>query len=104
METWFFDYHARETFRIRAQTVEVPPEVAAQALALAREAGPVAPTFCTLSIMRILRQLPGFENMPATLFPKRASEAFGRLPGVETRLYVDDSPDDWSDLDLEFND
>lgn len=104
MERWFFDYHARETFRIRAQTVEVPPEVAARAIELARARGSVAPTFCTLSIVQILRELPGFETVPLTLFPMRASRAFAELPGVETRLYVDDSPDDWSDLDLEFND
>jgi hypothetical protein len=36
MEDWFFDYYARDTFRIRAQTIEVSPEVAAQALDAAR--------------------------------------------------------------------
>lgn len=104
MEKWFFDYHARETFRIRAQTVEVPPEVAARALEAARARGSVPPTFCTLSITRILRDLPGFEPVPVTLFPMRASRGFAEIPGVQTRLYVDDSPDDWSDLDFEFND
>lgn len=104
MERWFFDYHARETFDIHAQTLEVPPEVAAEALALARTNGSVPPAQCTLSIARILRQLDGFEDFPAALFPSRAMEAFGAYPGVTEVVYRDDSPDDWSDLDLEFND
>lgn len=104
MEKWFFDYHARETFRIRAQTVEVPPEVAAQALEAARNWGSVPPAQCTRAITRILGDLPGFEQMGVSWFPLHASADFARLPGVTTVLYTDDSPDDWSDLDLEFND
>lgn len=104
MEDWFFNYHARVTYRIQAQTLEVPPEVAAKALALAQQNGSVGPGRCTLSISNLLRQLPGFEGFPLALFPMRAADAFGKFPGVETRLYTDDSPDDWSDLDLEFND
>lgn len=104
MEKWFFDYHARVTFDIHAQTLEVPPEVAAEALALARSNGSVPPAQCTLAISRILRQLDGFEDFPATWFPSSAMEAFGEIPGVTEVVYRDDSPDDWSDLDLEFND
>lgn len=104
MEKWFFDYHARETFRIRAQTVEVPPEVAAQALAAARVRGSVPPAQCTRAITQILADLPGFEGVGVTWFPRTASARFANLPDVTTVLYTDDSPDDWSDLDLEFND
>jgi len=104
MEDWFFDYHARETFDIHAQTLEVPPDVAAEALALARANGSVWPAQCTIAISRILRQLAGFEDFPTALFPSRAMEAFAEYPGVETVVYRDDSPDDWSDLDLAFND
>ncbi|WP_366191294.1 hypothetical protein [Meridianimarinicoccus marinus] len=104
MENWFFNYHARITYRIKAQTLEVPPEVAAQALALAQQVGSVGPARCTLSIAGLLRQLPGFEDFPMTWRPRKAERAFDAYPGVVTRLYVDDSPDDWSDLDLEFND
>lgn len=104
MEKWFFDYHARETFRIRAQTVEVPMSVAAQALEAARTYGSVPPAQCTRSITVILRDLPGFEDFPVSWFPLHASASFAELPGVTTVLYTDDSPDDWSDLDLEFND
>ena len=104
MEKWFFDYHARETFRIRAQTVEVPMAVAAQALEAARASGSVPPAQCTRSITRILSDVPGFENLGVTWWPLEASARFAELPGVTTVLYTDDSPDDWSDLDLDFND
>lgn len=104
MEKWFFDYHARETFRIRAQTIEVPMAVAAQALAEARAYGSVPPAQCTRSITKILAGLPGFEQFSTSWFPLHASEEFAQLPGVTTVLYTDDSPDDWSDLNLEFND
>ncbi|WP_193140636.1 MULTISPECIES: hypothetical protein [unclassified Meridianimarinicoccus] len=104
MENWFFNYHARITYRIKAQTLEVPPEVAAQALALVQQVGSVGPARCTLSITGVLRQLPGFEDFPMTWRPRKAERSFDAYPGVVTRLYVDDSPDDWSDLDLEFND
>ncbi|MBL9059468.1 MAG: hypothetical protein JNK88_05525 [Mangrovicoccus sp.] len=104
MEKWYFDYHARVTFDIYAQTIEVPPEVAAKALELARTNGSVWPGQCTVSIAHILQQLPGFEDFPSTLYPSGAMEAFAKYPGVTTRVYTDDSPDDWSDLDLDFND
>lgn len=104
MEKWFFDYHARETFRIRAQTVEVPLAVAAQALEAARSWGSVPPAHCTRAITTILSDLPGFESVGVTWFPLTASARFADLPGVTTVMHTDDSPDDWSDLDLEFND
>ncbi|MCA8883305.1 MAG: hypothetical protein KDA50_06095 [Rhodobacteraceae bacterium] len=104
MEEWFFNYHARVTYRIQAQTLEVPPEVAAKALALVQQNGQVGPGRCTLSISNILRQLPGFEDFPRAIFPLQAANAFAEFPGVTTVMYTDDSPDDWSDLDLEFND
>lgn len=104
MEKWFFDYHARSTFRIRAQTIEVPFDVAAQALEAARAYGSVPPAQCTRAITRIISDLPGFENFRVTWFPLKASSEFADLPGVTTVMYTDDSPDDWSDLDLEFND
>lgn len=104
MEKWYFDYHARVTFDIHAQTIEVPPEVAAKALELARANGSVWPGQCTISIARILQQLPGFQDFPSTWQPSAAMNAFAKYPGVTERVYTDDSPDDWSDLNLEFND
>lgn len=98
MEKWFIDYHARETYRVQIQRVAVDAATAQAALERARGYGAVSPTGCTIAVTRILRGLPGFEEIPVVLFPDRAARAFGALPGVETLTYLDDSPGDWSDL------
>ncbi|WP_138467457.1 hypothetical protein [Poseidonocella sp. HB161398] len=98
MEAWFIDYHARETYYVRQQKVEVPMETAAQALKLAEATGPVMASFCTLRTTKILVQLPGFQDFPVTFFPDVASEAFATHPGVVTQTFYDDSPDDRSDI------
>lgn len=98
MENWFIDYHARETYRVQVQRVTVAPEVAAEALRRAQATGTVGPSGCTISITRILQGLPGFEDMPVSLFPDSAAKAFAQVPGVETTIYVDDSPGDRRDL------
>ncbi len=89
----YLDFHTRITYRTVAQTVEVPPEVAAQAFALAQTAGPVPQALCASSISRILQALPGFERIPHTLFPRALSNAFGRIAGVRTETLYDDDPD-----------
>ncbi|MEM1130531.1 MAG: hypothetical protein AAGH83_08410 [Pseudomonadota bacterium] len=99
MEAWFIDYHARETYRVHIQRIQVPPEVAAAALERARTYGRVGPARCTVAVTEILHGLPGFEDFPVVWFPDRAEKAFARYDGVETTIYVDDSPGDRSDLD-----
>jgi hypothetical protein len=98
MEKWFIDYHARETYRVMIQRVEVPDEVAAMAYQRAINYGAVGPSRCTIASTRILHGLPGFENYPAVLFPDKAVRNFQKIPGVRTVVYVDDSPGDWSDF------
>lgn len=98
MEAWFIDYHARETYRVNIQRLDVPPEVAAEAWARAKATGTVTGSGCTLSIGRILKGLPGFEEFPVSLFPDNARKAFAKIDGVESTTYVDDSPGDRSDL------
>jgi hypothetical protein len=98
MRAWFIDYHARETYRVEIQTIPVSRAAADRALRAAEAEGPVGPARCTLSIAEVLRQTPGFEGFPRTLLPNRAKAAFARYPGVETQIYLDDSPGDRSDL------
>lgn len=95
---FYEDYHARETFDVVLQTLEVSPEQAELALRLVQENGAVSKTQCTNSITRILRQIDGFESIPQTWYPLKAMEAFAMLPNVETRVIKDDSPDDNKDL------
>ena len=94
MLKFYIDYHARETYRVVSQTVEVPPEVATRALQLAEARGAVPKAMCGSATSGILKQLPGFESVSQSLFPARIMESFGQLPGVETAVYYDDDADD----------
>ena len=90
---FYIDYHARVTYHVVRQDIVVTPEVAEQALRLAEAYGAVPKAYCTKAITDILRQLPGFESIPSTFYPKKAMEAFGRLPGVTTQTFYDNDPD-----------
>jgi hypothetical protein len=86
--------HARSTYRVKIQRIEVPPEVAARALQLVQANGAVAAAACTTATSNILRQLPGFESLPTSVWPDRLMEAFGQLPGVQERELREDDVDD----------
>lgn len=94
MVDFYIDYHARETYDVVEQTVEVPPEVAALIMQRAMAYGAVPKANCTISISRVLDGVPGFENLPMTWFPKRMMEAFAEFPGVKTRKITDDDADE----------
>ncbi len=94
----YIDYHARETFRVVEQTVEVPTGVANIAIARAKAYGAVPQAQCTNSISTILSGVPGFEGLRKTWYPNKYSEEFARLPGVKTRVINDDDADEHSAL------
>lgn len=86
--------HARKTYHVLSQTIEVTPEQAELAYRLAVQNGAVAAAFCSDSTSKLLRQVPGFESLNSTLFPTNLAEQFSKLPGVvESRYYEDDDPD-----------
>ncbi|PZQ97907.1 MAG: hypothetical protein DI533_12255 [Cereibacter sphaeroides] len=93
MVNFYIDYHARETYRVIEQTIYVTAEQAEIALQRAQSYGAVPKTQCARSVSNILRGVPGFENMPATLFPKKLMNAFGSLPGVTERTIRDEDAD-----------
>jgi hypothetical protein len=95
---FYIDYHARETYRVAVAEVPVSAEQAEIALRLIREAGPVAPTLCNYSIADVLRQVPGFEDAPRTIFPLRTKRYFEGRPGVRTAVHRDASPANRGDL------
>tara|TARA_R110002096_G_scaffold47539_27_gene126810 strand:- start:1027 stop:1641 length:615 start_codon:yes stop_codon:yes gene_type:complete len=98
MVDFYIDYHARETFDVIEQTIEVSPEVAEIAMSRAMAYGAVPKAQCTRSISYILRGVPGFENLPQTWFPKKLMNAFGQLPGVKTRKITDTDTNDNKDI------
>ncbi|MFT7594645.1 MAG: hypothetical protein ACI8R4_001968 [Paracoccaceae bacterium] len=86
--------HARSTFHVLVQHIDVTPEQAQVAYRLARSNGPVAGTFCASSTAQLLRHVPGFEGIQSTLYPVKLSNQFGAIPGVTSeRYYEKDHPD-----------
>lgn len=95
-EEYYASYHARVTYYVIGQTVDVQPDVAEQALNLALVSGPVAQANCARVTSRILRQLPGFAGIRQTWGPNRVSDDFAKLPGVSTREFRENDSEDKS--------
>lgn len=91
---FYLDYHTRITYNTIEQTIYVSPQVAELMLERVKAYGAVPKAMCTNANSAILRGIPGFESLPQTFYPKKLSEAFGRLPGVTTRVITDDDADD----------
>lgn len=86
-------YHARETYHVKVQELDVSPALAARAMQLVQSYGPVPSAQCSNSTSHVLAQLfPG--RVKQTWLPKKLAEDFGKLPGVtERELYEYDSDD-----------
>jgi hypothetical protein len=93
MEAFYVDYHARETFRVLVQTVEVTPEQAELMKQRAKAYGAVPKANCGRAVSSVMRGVPGFESLPQTWYPKTLSEAFAELPGVTSQVLYDDDAD-----------
>ncbi len=91
---FYIDYHARTQYRVIIQEIQVSPDVAERVLQRAMAYGAVPKAQCSRAVTSILRGVPGFETIPSTWFPRTVSEAFGKLPGVTTRVVYDDDPTD----------
>jgi len=86
--------HARSTFHVLVQEIEVTPEQAETAYRLALSSGPVSDAFCTSATSHLLQQVPGFENIVSVLYPTKLSDQFEALPGIKSnRYYENDSAD-----------
>ena len=84
--------HARSTYHVVSQTIEVTPEQAEIALQLAEASGPIPRAFCTNATTGLLRQVPGFGDIRQTFFPTNLMEQMASRPGVvEERYYEDDA-------------
>ncbi|MGH1412682.1 MAG: hypothetical protein ACRBB0_04260 [Pelagimonas sp.] len=86
--------HARNTYHVRIQRIEVSAEVAQKAIRLAQAAGPVPSAQCAASTARILSQLPGFESIKGTWFPNNLADQLATIPGVSERILRENDADD----------
>lgn len=86
--------HARSTFHVIVQEVEVTPAQAQLAYQLVVSNGRVPGAYCAQATTGILQQIAGFESVDRTFYPEKLAEQFGQLPGVVTnRYYENDSAD-----------
>lgn len=86
--------HSRATHHVVTQEIIVSPEVAEQALRLVQARGSVTSALCANATSGILQQLPGFQDINVTFFPRRLMEQFATLPGVMTdRRFENDAGD-----------
>ncbi len=101
MEDTYTRFHARETFHVIVQHVEVPPQVAEDVLRRVLATGPVPRAQCALSTSELLRDVPGLNGaIRSTWFPNQLADQFGQLPGATTqRLYEYDDPDRFKALE-----
>ena len=86
-------FHARETYHVIIQEVDVSPEVAEIALRRAQSNGAVPQSQCALSTSKLLRGVPGFEDMPTTYFPNKLMEAFAAKAPRTRELFEYDGDD-----------
>jgi len=96
IEQFYISFHSRITFYTLIQEIDVPADVAEQAMRLAMANGPTPQAACTTHTSRMLAQLPGFESIGRTFFPNNLSDSFGQLPGVREREYRETDDDDKS--------
>ncbi|NSX53820.1 hypothetical protein [Parasulfitobacter algicola] len=94
IEGYFVGYHARETFHVISQRIEVSPQVAEMALQRVMTYGAVPKAGCSRAVTDILNDLPGLQSINQTFFPKNAMQQFARLPGVTTQKHYEDDADD----------
>lgn len=86
-------FHARETFHVVVQTLDVSPEVAEMALRKAQSLGPVLESQCALTTSQLISSLPGFEDAPTTYWPLQLSEYFASKGASYDRLFEYDDDD-----------
>lgn len=99
---FYMDYHARETYHVVVQELDVTPGQAAALIEAVEAYGPVPRTQCSAAVSSVLSRTPGFENMSRNLFPIRTMQQFAQIPGVrESRVYDDDSDDNYELLNAQ---
>ncbi|MDX1785830.1 hypothetical protein [Roseovarius sp. ZX-A-9] len=95
-------YHARKTYHVRIQTLDVSPEVAQRAIALVQNYGAVPAAQCAKSTSEIMAQLfPG--QIVAGWYPKKLAEQFARVPGVTEKVLHEYDDDDNSKVLAEWD-
>lgn len=102
VEDVYTRYHARETWHVKVQELDVTPDVAARVSQIAQTYGPVPNAMCAQSTSAILAQVfPG--KVSTTWSPVRLADNFGKIPGVREQVLHEYDSDDNSRVLKEWN-
>lgn len=94
LEDVYVRYHARITYHVRVQRLEVSPEVAEIVLQRVKAYGAVPKAHCSRAVSTVLQGVPGFEHIKTTWSPIRLSDSFGQVPTVSTSMVIETDADD----------
>lgn len=86
-------FHARETYHVVIQELEVSPDVAEQALQMVVNHRAVQQSHCAMATSQLLSKLPGFEDVRPSYFPVKLMETFKEKGATFERLYEYDGDD-----------
>ncbi len=89
--------HARDSFHVVSQEIDVTPAQAARALQLVQANGTVASAFCAQATSGILRQIGGFQSIEQGFYPVDLMEQVEQFPGVRTSRYYENDAGDVRD-------
>jgi hypothetical protein len=93
VEQFYVTYHARESFYVLRQEVDVSDATAEALYRTAQTAGPVPKAQCTVSTVRLLNDVGSLGRFRSSYFPKALSDQFADLPGVRTREHRETDSD-----------
>jgi len=102
VEDVYTRYHARETWYVKIQELDVSPQVAEQVMQLASNYGAVPSAYCARSTSTILSQIFP-DRVSTTWYPKQLAAAFAQVPGVREQDFYEDDSDDNSKVLKEWN-
>lgn len=91
-KNFYIDYHARSTYWVAEDKVNVSRDVADLAIRRAEANGAANKSFCAVASSEVLRGLPGFQGAPSGFSPIKLREWFQTIPGVESKRHRDGDP------------
>lgn len=86
--------HARTSYHVKTQRLEVTAEQAEAALQLVKTNGRVPGVYCANATSRILQQVPGFDQIDVTFYPVKLADQFEQLGDVKSELYYEGDDED----------
>jgi hypothetical protein len=91
-KNFYIDYHARETYWVAEDTIQVPLAIADAAIRAVEAQGSANKSFCAVNTGQALRKVPGFAGAPTGFSPLKLRQWFLTLPGVQSKKHIDGDP------------